>query len=146
MRKGTLTLVLAVVLSLMVSATSVASPATGIAGHGNTGGPGGWDPHVSAQLTPSGVHGLLSLCKVGCAEGRVFQIVPPSATSDHWCIAAHRDDAPGSNVMLYIRDVGDGRTTFDQWSETSTLAPADCTTFPDPAQWLTLDSGDFHAH
>ncbi len=48
--------------------------------------------------------------------------------------------------MLYIRDIGDGRTTFDQWGATSALAPADCTTFPDAAQWLTLDSGDFHAY
>jgi len=88
---------------------------------------------------------MLSLCK-GCAGGPVFQIVPPSATSDHWCIAAHRDDAPGNNVMLYIRDVGDGKTTFDQFSFTSTFAPADCTTFPDPFQYLTLDTGDFHSH
>src|SRR5882672_10564463 len=107
MRKGTLTLVLTVALSLMVSATSVASPATGIAGRGTYGGPGGVTPSLSAQLTPSGVHGWFSLCRVGCAEGRVFQIVPPSATSDHWCIAAHRDDAPGNNVMFYIRDIGD---------------------------------------
>ncbi len=129
----------------MLTASSVASPATGIAGRGSNG-PNDLTPMVTAQLTPSGVHGQFSLCRLGCANGRVFQIVPPSATSDHWCIAAHRDDAPGSNEMLYIRDVGDGRTTFDQWNAISTFAPGDCTTFPDTLVWLTLVSGDFHAH
>ena len=141
MRKATLTLVLTLAIALVMSTTSIASGATGIAGRGSGGG---WTVQVSAQLTPSGAHGMLSLCKV-CAGGPVFQIVPPSATSDHWCIAAHRDDGPG-NEMLYIRDVGDGKTTFDQFSFTSTFAPADCTTFPDPFQYLTLDTGDFHSH
>jgi hypothetical protein len=93
----------------------------------------------------------------GCAAGPVIAVVPPASGSHTWCITARRSDidpeAP-QNINWYIRDVGDGRTSFDEISfvtgyaeETAEPSEAvNCQNFPDtPGSWLTLTNGDFKA-
>jgi hypothetical protein len=142
------TLFALVVAFLLVAqqGSSYASGSIGLAGHGTYGGRAGWEVTVDAQLVNGSAMGSLSLCPRGCAAGPVFQIVPPSSSSDHWCIAAHRTDTPGGgNELLYVRDLGDG-DGVDQWGATSAGATDDCTTFPDAFQYLPLDHGNFHGH
>jgi hypothetical protein len=91
-----------------------------------------------------------------CAEGPVMAVVPPASGSHTWCITVRRSDVDTGfpqNVNWYIRDVGDGRTSFDQisfvtgYAETTGSAEAvNCQTFPDtPGSWVTLTKGDFKA-
>jgi hypothetical protein len=55
------------------------------------------------------------------ASGYVLEVVPPSTEVDYWCISVRRTDVPEggagpSNVNWYVRDIGDGVTTFDEVS------------------------------
>lgn len=122
--------------------------AAGIHGKGNTGA-GGYDLTMSAHLTGNGsAHGSSTL--VGGATGSVVQVVPPSGARDFWCINVLRTDVgTGSGdqrVNWYIRDLGDGTTTFDQISFVTSIG-GDCTTYPDAlGSYLALTSGDFKGH
>lgn len=126
---------------------SRAGGAAGIHGNGSTG-PGGYDLTMSAHLTGNGsAHGSSTL--VGGATGSVVQVVPPSGMRDFWCVTVQRTDVdPSLNALInwYIRDAGDGKTTFDQISFVSSLG-GDCTTYPDAlGSYLALTSGDFKGH
>jgi hypothetical protein len=83
-----------------------------------------------------------SACPSPCP---VTGIVPPDATYDHWCI----DVTPTLPdyfpvVQVYVRDVGDGKTTFDQMAFGGDFV-ASCQLYPEPSLdvWFTLAAGDF---
>jgi hypothetical protein len=80
------------------------------------------------------------------AVGPVLQAVPPSYPRDFWCITVQRTEAAAVcdlRINWYIRDVGDGRVSFDEYSFKTDLG-IDCDLFPDPPQPLSpLLSGDF---
>ena len=81
---------------------------------------------------------------------RSVEADPPSGAFDFWCINVERTDTgPQSGeqrINFYIRDVGDGKTTFDQFQATSSIG-GDCTTFPAPLEpFLTFTEGDFRSH
>jgi hypothetical protein len=92
----------------------------------------------------------------GCAEGPVIAVAPPASGSHTWCITARRSDVdPGfpQNVNYYVRDVGNGRTPFDDIGTitggaepTRSVEPVNCQTYPDSrGEWIPLTHGDFEA-
>lgn len=115
--------------------------ATGIAG---AAAAGGWQPVVVALQGPAGPAGYGQACFFACGVGTVAQIVPPSGAITHWCVATVRVGTAGF-LMIYIRDLGDGITTFDQFTFVSALA--NCSAFPVPGGfWFTAGLGqDFRA-
>lgn len=120
--------------------------AVGIGGWGSVGGVGGWDiTAVGVQLSSSSVVGHFHI--YAGATGPVIQVVPPSSSRDFWCLNILRTDtdlppSPKQYLSFYIRDVGDGITTFDQvWFITGFAV--DCTIDPPSNGWLTLSAGDF---
>src|SRR5713226_4288194 len=127
-----------------VAAAGAAGGAAGIHGKGSTG-PGGYDLALAANSLPNGSaagHSRL----VGGATGPVVQVVPPSGARDFWCVTIRRTDTgDGSGdqrINWYVRDIGDGGTTFDQISFVTSIG-GDCTTFPSPlGVFLTLTAGD----
>lgn len=115
-----------------------------LSGRGSTG-PGGLDLTVSARLLPDGsATGYAHL--VGGATGDVVGVEPPGGERDFWCVNVRRTDtAPRSGdqrTNFYVRDVGDGRTTFDQISAVSGIG-LDCD--GSPGAWLPLVEGGFRA-
>jgi hypothetical protein len=79
--------------------------------------------------------------------GPVLEIVPPSATHSHWCIEfPHSGVSDGIFIVLgYIRDIGDGQSSFDQVAFGGDYG-ATCVLYPDPfgeEAWYTLLQGDF---
>jgi hypothetical protein len=87
-----------------------------------------------------------NLFKDGSSTGSVQCGTEPSEMSG--------DPESPQNINWYIRDVGDGRTSFDEISfvtgyaeETAEPSEAvNCQNFPDtPGSWLTLTNGDFKA-
>lgn len=118
----------------------------GIVGTGTTGA-GGYDLSLAALLLPNGkAKGYVVL--EGGVRGPVIQVVPPDRSKDHWCITVDRvDSLPGQNqhANVYIRDKGDGLTTFDSISFVTDIG-ADCKTYPDTlGVYLDLVEGDFVA-
>jgi hypothetical protein len=114
-------------------------------GRGSTG-PGGLDLAISARRASDGsASGYAHL--VGGATGEVIGISPPDDDKDFWCINVRRTDS-GSNsgdqrINWYIRDAGDGITSFDEISATTSIG-GDCESFPAPGgSWLRLVKGDF---
>jgi hypothetical protein len=127
------------------NAAAADSPLLGITGQGSTG-PGGYNLTVSAQVTTTGTTGLVHL--VGGATGPVIQVVPPGNDGCAcWCINARRTDTLPSDgdqrVNWYIRDTGDGMTTFDQISFITSVG-GDCSAFPTSGLFfIPLVQGDF---
>jgi len=118
---------------------------TVIFGRGTTG-PGGYDLELFAALSPGGAN-LGYAYLVGGARGPIVGMRRPSDARDFWCLNVARTDVvPGpvdARTNWYIRDIGDGQTTFDEISFISSLG-GDCATFPDPTgTWLALTAGDF---
>lgn len=71
----------------------------------------------------------------------VDQLVPPSQVSGFFCLSGVVSS--GGRANLYIRDIGDGTSTFDQW-QLAAGPTVTCDSNPDPGpNVLTLDSGDF---
>jgi hypothetical protein len=133
------------VVAVATLALTGCPPPTDIAGWGNSGGTGGWDLTVAAihdSLGNAIGHGHVH----GGADGPVVQIVPPSGSTNFWCINVDRQDVPttpNSRLNIYIEDVGDGKITFDRFQLTSGLGN-DCTSAPSPGgPWLTLTKGNF---
>ena len=123
--------------------------AINFSGRGSTG-PGGYDLTLSARLLPDGsATGYAHLA--GGARGEVLGVQPPNSAppdyygQDFWCVNVRRTDtAPRSGeerVNLYVRDLGDGKTAFDQISAPTTAQECDWS----PGPWLTLVEGDFRA-
>lgn len=118
-----------------------ASPgqAIGVTGGGSTIA-GGYYLSVNAHLTPSGAFGTWDSWFY---KGTIDQIMPPSGDRDYFCISGPISTGTGERMNIYIRNSGNGRTSFDQWQMAAGTA-ANCQAFPDQlAPWLTLDSGDF---
>ena len=130
----------------LLTQNSVARPIT-FSGRGSTGR-GGYDLTISVRLLPDGsATGYAHLA--GGAPGDVVQVDPPREDKDFWCINVRRTDTgPGSGdqrINWYIRDIGDGITTFDEIAFLTSIGE-DCTRYPDqPGVWLTLTEGDFQA-
>jgi hypothetical protein len=124
------------------------SPPLGLAGKGSTG-EGGYELTISAELTPKGAVGHTRL--IGGATGPVVQVVPPSEDQcGCWCINVQRTDTDplegDQRVNWYIRDTGDGKTTFDEISFITSIG-GDCSTFSTEGLFfIPLVQGDFKAH
>jgi hypothetical protein len=116
-----------------------------LSGRGTTG-PGGYDLTISAQLTTTGPTGYVRL--VGGASGPVVQVVPPgNDPCGCWCLNVKRTDTLPSDLdarlNVYVRDTGDGITTFDQFTLISSIG-GDCNTFSTAEIFfLTFSQGDF---
>ncbi|OHB22936.1 MAG: hypothetical protein A2939_02165 [Parcubacteria group bacterium RIFCSPLOWO2_01_FULL_48_18] len=81
----------------------------------------------------------------GGRAGDVLEVVPPNATYDHWCVNAALVEVDGFNVQIYVRDIGDGRSAFDQVAFQGSFNTS-CTTSPAPepeAEFQSLLGGDF---
>ena len=118
-----------------------------IAGQGGTG-PGGWNLTLDARLGSDGASGHSAL--LGGAAGPVVQVVPPSDDPcGCWCINIKRTDVGprdgDQRQNIYIRDIGDGITSFDQMSFITSIG-GDCSSFATSGLFfLTLGSGNFQA-
>ncbi len=110
------------------------------------GSDGTYDITMSAQLTTTGATGYARL--LGRPNNPVIQVVPPSTeTSNCWCITVQRADTRPSDgdqrQHFYVRDVGDGTNTFDQFAIRTSLG-RDCNTLPySDLYWFTVKQGDF---
>jgi hypothetical protein len=130
--------------------------ATGIAGKGEwpNGTPDESSLTLSATLLPNGSAVGYSRGSLGfpqIAIGPVVQVVPPSGAVDYWCINVRPTNVDPSvgdmRLNWYIRDVGDGRSSFDQVTLHPMDVGVDCTTFPNVSGvFETLRSGDFRSH
>src|SRR5215208_5255736 len=101
---------------------------------------------ISAQLLPDGsATGYASV--TGAPTARVVQVVPPSGTRDFWCINVEFPTAT-ERINFYIRDIGDGITSFDQ-IHVAAPGPVEqeitCASAPDPSELTTPPKGDFKA-
>jgi hypothetical protein len=139
---------------LVMIASPAAADAEGPAGLAGRGLTGFGTLQISAIVLQDGsVVGHSNLVGKDCmpggdcdAIGPVLQVVPPSYPRDFWCITVERTEAAAVDdlrINWYIRDVGDGRVSFDEYS-IKTDVGVDCSLFPDPSQPLfPLLSGDF---
>jgi hypothetical protein len=123
-----------------------ATPIYQLAGHGTTG-LGGWDLTLDANLNLSAATGFASIR--GGATGPIVQIVPPNNDpNSFWCINVRRTDtmpADGDQRWnIYIRDIGDGITTFDQFSFVAGIG-IDCSFQTKDLFFLPVAQGDFTA-
>ena len=132
-------------------AATDAGPLAGLAGRGRTNF---GILQISVVTLPDGSaigHSTLtaSTCMPGgdCdAVGPVLQAVAPDDPRDFWCITVRRTEAaalPDLRINWYIRNTGNGRTSFDEVSFRTDFG-MDCELFPDPSQpFRPLVSGDF---
>ena len=118
-----------------------------LSGRGTTG-PGSYDLTISAQLTTTGPTGYVRL--EGGASGPIVQVVPPgNDPCGCWCLNVKRTDTlppdGDQRINIYVRDTGDGITTFDQFSFITSIR-GDCNTFPTAELFfLSLSQGDFQS-
>src|SRR5262245_4845277 len=132
-------------IGVLAPQAAVAAPpsVTSVSGGGQTFA-GGYDVSVSKAILKrngktSGTFASSTL--PGSPTVKVDQLVPPSQATDFFCLSG--DVAGAGRANLYVRDIGDGTTTFDQWTLAAS-ATVPCDSLPDPGPvWLTLDSGDF---
>lgn len=87
---------------------------------------------------------------MGGVTGPVAEMVPQSADHDYWCVNVKRTDvgtpAEDQRINWFIRDVGDGTSTFDQISFVTGMAIT-CTSQPKATgAWLTLKQGDYKTY
>jgi hypothetical protein len=70
-------------------------------------------------------------------------LVPPSAASDYRCVNLDLTELPGFNVLVYVRDSGDGKTAFGQIGLNGANGAA-CAQYPEPGPdgLLPLTDGD----
>ena len=100
---------------------------------------------VEAVLTPAGGAGFLYREQPTSLSGPVIEVVPPSTAHPHWCIIANRlgpplDPDAIQTVIVWIRDIGDGISTFDLFFFG---AGGSCTREPDPPFFSPLIAGDY---
>ena len=64
---------------------------------------------------------------------QVVQLVEPSTAHPHWCVngAGYGVDGQG-HLLLYVRDVGNGKTSLDELSFSGGTPSSDCLVTPDP--------------
>jgi len=137
-----------VAISLLFApmADSAETPtANAIAGHGSTG-PGGYDLAVSAR-NANGSLGHVKL--LGGITGPVVEVVPPGEGRDCWCLNVKRTDTSpvdgDQRANVYIRDTGDGASSFDQISFVTSIG-SNCNSFATSGLFfLPIIRGDFKA-
>ena len=99
---------------------------------------------AAVSLADGTVHGHSQVVR-GIA-GPVVELVPPSPSFNHWCVNVAIDNVPdveGLNVLWYIRDIGDGKTSFDELAFRGGLNVT-CADIPAPTDpFVALDNGDF---
>ena len=79
-------------------------------------------------------------------KGPVVGLVPPHDAIDFYCINMTIANAPefeGLNLLFYVRDIGDGKTTFDELSGSGGFGVT-CADIPVPAEpFQLLIKGDY---
>jgi hypothetical protein len=121
------------------------STANVISGHGSTG-PGGYDLTVSGA-NAKGALGHVKL--LGGITGPVVEVVPPAEGQDCWCLNVKRTDTSpvdgDQRANVYIRDTGDGVSSFDQISFITSIG-SNCNSFATTRLFfLPITRGDFTA-
>jgi len=112
---------------------------------------------IDARVLPNGqVQGTQTWVYDGrqLPSGPVLEVVPPSTEVDYWCISVRRTDipegSPPSNTNWYVRDSGDGVTTFDEVSYIRGSAEyTNCTNSGASRQFVQLvpvTEGDFQGN
>ena len=79
-------------------------------------------------------------------RGVVVGLVPPDGTIDHWCINVLVLNEPrleGYNVLFYLRDIGDGNTSFDELATEGGFGVT-CADLPTPVNTFeAVESGNY---
>ncbi len=119
------------------------------------------DEHGPSVLTVSGtivfgtaVITIQARSENGEASG---QVVVPTATEqggpvldlvargdDEYCVLIDvPNNTPPGRIAYFVRDVGDGLTTFDQYTSFGSNAPITCDTYdPQPSDFSTVSAGN----
>lgn len=141
-----------VTLTFGSAAIGVAQQPVGLVGQAATGG-----SYVNGRpVIDLGIHAFLEAdgsvsgnLYLGLAHNAetVIQLVPPSGGGSAWCITTDRDGTGTYHLVIWILDVGDGRTSFDHvGGRISGGSDIDCGSFGGPpAAGTPLVSGDFRA-
>ncbi len=135
-------------LAMLAGVTQEVQQVRVIAGRGSTG-QGGADLTIWVRLSPDGSATGRARLADG-THGYVVQAVPPSDARDFWCVNVKRTDTEPNEgdqrINCYIRDVGDGKTSFDEIAFVRGVG-VDCTTTPNPpwTAWATVTTGGFKA-
>lgn len=76
--------------------------------------------------------------------GPVVELVPPPGSDNAWCVnisVTNLGEIEGFNVLVFLRDIGDGRSTFDEINFKGGFG-IDCSESP-ILPWETVTSGNF---
>lgn len=95
---------------------------------------------VDARSVGGQVDGVATLA-LG-PTGPVREIRPPGDGRDFYCVNIERDGTPGLRANFYIRDVGDGVTTFDQAAVFAGDPELTCSNGTPPASFPDGVAGD----
>lgn len=96
---------------------------------------------VNVRQTGPGTEavGRFSIVDAGWGVVTVDQMTLPDPTRDYFCVSGTNSE--GDGVSLYVRDVGDGRTTYDS---VTFMGGEDVTCADSPQfDWEAVTSGDF---
>jgi hypothetical protein len=75
--------------------------------------------------------------------GEVTELVPPSGTNPYWCVSVPWSEQPTFVALVYIRDSGDGQSSFDEIAAEGDFG-ASCAQYPTPNfGTYSLSKGDF---
>ena len=76
-------------------------------------------------------------------SGDVVGLATPSEAYDYWCVNVAVNEIPGFNFLWYIKDVGDGHSTFDETATNGGFGET-CASLPEPAEsFAPVGKGDF---
>ena len=108
-------------------------------------GVGGWNLTLSANLSATDATGFASL--LGGATGPITQIIPPTDDpASFWCINIVRTDtlpiSGNQRTNFYVRDIGDGITSFDQFAVVSGIG-IDCSFPTRDLHFIPMVEGNF---
>jgi hypothetical protein len=82
----------------------------------------------------------------GLARTSVVELVSPSGAYPHWCVhvvGQSPAEILGLDVLVYIKNIGDGQTTFDEVA-IGGQPSANCAAFPAPdGEFVPAITGDF---
>jgi hypothetical protein len=135
------------------SPTGVGTPIVSLSGSALWGGNG--QVTIDARVLPSGqVQGTQTWVDQGFLvfSGPVLEVVPPSTEVDYWCISARvtepaSEGSPPHNTNWYVRDSGDGVTTFDELGNVFGNADdVNCTFHRQVLQLTPVTEGDFQGN
>ena len=79
-------------------------------------------------------------------DGKVAELRPPISEGDWWCMSGQFPSSqPGFNFLVYVRDIGDGVTSFDEFAAVGLRET--CASRPTPIFGVSeLDGGNFAGH